>query len=292
MNFEKFKELTRLEQIFFGLPFVISGALLPFADFTFINQINLKYCLHWLWIIPAFMAARISGMAFNQLIDRHIDAENPRTKDRVLPAKRVSPKQAACVAWCALISFLFICSQLNLLCFILAPFAAFLLFIYSYMKRIHSSCHFVLGLIHFLSPFMAWIAIKGSYGFPPIFLGLAALLSITGNDIVYALQDYEFDRKKGLHSIPSRLGQVKSLQLAQCLHVLCVLSLFFLGLVAKLHWIFFFAPLLVGFILYYFHMTFGRTPKGKESLFFSSNILVSFAVLIFTFLGIVWPALL
>jgi 4-hydroxybenzoate polyprenyltransferase len=291
MDFQKFKDLTRLEQTFFGLPFVITGAILPFADHTFIQQMDLQY-LHWLWIIPAFMAARISGMAFNQLIDRHIDAENPRTQNRILPAKRISPKQAAWVAWLALASFLLICSQINLLCLILAPFAAILLFIYSYMKRIHASCHFVLGAIHFLSPFMAWIAVKGTLGLTPFFLGLTAFFSITGNDIVYALQDYEFDSKKGLHSIPIRLGPKKSLQLAKFLHLLCVFSLLGVGIAARLHWIFYFCPLLIGFILYYFHVSFGKKANIKDHLFFTSNVLVSFTVLIFTFLGMIWHALL
>jgi 4-hydroxybenzoate polyprenyltransferase len=270
MRLSAFKELTRFEQTLFALPFVLGGAVLSLAEAPLSRS--------WIWIVPAFLLARISGMSFNQLIDRHIDARNPRTQNRALPSGRVTVLQARIVAWGALVLFIVVCFQMNAFAASLAPVAAFLLYIYSYMKRIHYTCHLVLGCIHFLGPTMAYAAITGSPSIPSLFLGGAACLSIMGTDIIYAIQDHAFDCSHRLFSIPSRLGGEASLAFAACLHVFCLLMLLGVGLSAHLPLFYYLLLPVAGALFMYFH-TLWR--KHKQSLikvapsFFYCNVAIS-----------------
>ncbi|MFZ0565052.1 MAG: 4-hydroxybenzoate octaprenyltransferase [Chlamydiales bacterium] len=288
MNFSTFNSLVRFEQTLFGLPLMMAGALLPFADAHFLTSLSRGEWIHWMWVFPAFICARISGMSFNQLIDRHIDAQNPRTKNRSLPSGRASPTQAALIAWGALLFFLLICWQINFLCFLVSLSAAFLLATYSYMKRLHLSCHFVLGLIHFLGPVMASIAISGKVSAPSFYLGVAAFLLIVGNDIAYALQDYEFDRASLLHSAPSRLGIEKSLWLAKGLHFFCPLLLLIVGWTAHLPLIYYGIIPVVLAVLILFHRSFSKERKKIEPIFFLCNATISFTVFLFVFISVIW----
>ncbi len=233
MNYTTFSRLTQLSQTLFGLPFLLAGALLP------ITLGGPFFSYKWLLILPAFLLARISGMAFNQLIDRDIDRDNPRTTDRVLPRGEANPNEVLLLAWGALIGFLVICYQINLLCLFLAPFVAALLVVYSFMKRVTAMCHFALGLIHFLSPVMASAALTGRVLPASICLGLVAFFIIAAGDILYAMQDYEFDRKRGLFSLPALVGLDQSKKIASWLHIGALFSLLGLGIMAKLSPFFF-----------------------------------------------------
>ena len=281
LNFIKFKELTRLEQSPFGLPFVATGALLPFANPHFHFEGS---WLRLLWILPAFFAARFSGMAFNQLIDRFVDGRNPRTANRPIPTGRIIAKEAKWVAWGGLFALFVIGSQINLLCFSFAPLVAILLFVYSYMKRFHAAAHFVLGSIYFLAPFLAWAAVTGTLAMVPAVLGLAAFFWISGNDIIYALNDYRFDCANGLHSIPVRFGPKKSLQIARGLFLCSIAALVALGFMAKLGGLYFLAPLVATLALVYFHIL----GVKENRLFFFSVAIVSSAVMFFTLGDILW----
>lgn len=290
MNFfSKFKKLTRLEQSFFGLPIVVAGAILPFSDPQFAVDSQLFWRL--LWVLPAFFAARISGMAFNQLIDRKIDAKNPRTKDRLLPQGLITVWQASFLAWLCLGIFLICCFQINLLTAAFGGFAAVLLFIYSYLKRIHASCHLVLGMIHFLAPFMASIAVRGTWSLSAFFLALAAFASIVANDIFYSMQDLSFDRQEGLHSIPARFGEKKSLRIAQAFHALCIGSLVELGVMGSFWWGCYVIPIALSvYFLYYYQKA--VSPVQKEPLFFLTTVLTSISLLLYVALGVfLWNVL-
>lgn len=276
LTLTKFRRLTRFEQSLFGLPFVLTGALLPFlltcAPFSLIRLI---------FAITAFFCARISGMAFNQLLDRHIDAKNPRTANRPLPSGLVTPKEASQVAWRGLILFLLFAHFLGPLCVLLALPAAFLICIYSYMKRYHASCHFIIGTIHFLAPVMAYAALKGDLSFPPLLIGAVAFFALTGNEMIYAIQDLEFDRKIGLHSIPVVIGKRNTILFAGALHLCSVLSLIAFGIVAHLGVIYYGAPLiaLCAFVLFYVYW------ERDQRAFFLSTVAVSFSTMLFTFLA-------
>lgn len=291
MNFAAFKDLTRLEQTLFALPMVLSGALISLKG-------ELTFQLSWLWIFPAFLAARISGMSFNQLIDRHIDAKNPRTKNRAIPSGRVSEGQARVIAWGTLFLFLLSCAQINRYCLILSPVVAFLIYIYSYMKRIHPSCHFVVGLIHFMGPLMAGLAIAEKISMAHLFLGSAALFSIAGNDIVYAIQDEEFDRKEGLFSLPSRFGVKKCLLLTRGLHIICLICLALVGVYAHFAPVYYGIVAVAGIAFFFFHfkttLHYHKTGsmKGIEPLFFIAVAIVSCSTLMFVLAGVLWDAML
>jgi 4-hydroxybenzoate polyprenyltransferase len=286
MRLAAFKDLTRIDQTFFALPFVLGSAILSLSHATFSAR--------WLWILPAFLLARISGMAFNQLIDRHIDARNPRTEKRALPTGRVTLGQARFVAWCSLAVFLIICLQINLLTVSLAPLAALLIYLYSYMKRFHYSCHLMLGCVHFLGPVMACTAIQGTISLPSLFLGGVAGLSIAGTDIAYAIQDYAFDRANGLFSIPAVFGIEKGLFISSCFHFFCLLMLLCVGLSAHLSFLYFLVLPVVGGIYAYFHSYLHlhkKDFKRIEATFYLCTVAVSFSVLFFIGVDAVWRVL-
>ncbi len=296
LSLSTFVDLTRFEMTLFGLPFILVGALLPLANFDFLLTLGTSDFLRCLWILPAFLTARISGMAFNQLIDRAIDAKNPRTSERALPSGRATAVQARLIAWGSLATFILICSQINALCFWLSPLAAALIYLYSYTKRFTSFCHLVLGSIHLLGPLMASIAVCGKFTIGPLFLGAAASLSIAGNDIVWAIQDFFFDKRHHLHSIPTRFGIKKSLRIAQLLHALCVVMLVIAGYKSGLHMIYLVAPILVTLLFLDFHgkvaqLAYQPTEVARLTpLFFKCNVSASLLTLLFFFIGVVWAA--
>jgi len=284
----EFKELTRLEQSLFGLPFCLSGVLLSFFDRSFFFEIR------WIWIIPAFFLARISGMAFNQLIDRNIDARNPRTQGRVLPTGRMPLWQARTIAWGTLLLFVLVCSLINWLCFWFSCLAAFLLWAYSYTKRFSFLCHYVLGLVHLLAPMMAWVAMTGRVSWTPFFLGLSSLFLIAGNDILYALQDVAFDQKNRLYSIPSKLGIERGVRVAKVSHGCSAISLLVCGMVGGYSSIFFFAPTLIALFFWWYHRKIKEALRENRAimrLFFTSNFIVALLVMVFSFLTVVWAAM-
>jgi 4-hydroxybenzoate polyprenyltransferase len=282
MQISALKDLTRIEQALFGLPFVLSGAFL-----------GLGHAWNWeslLWIFPSFMMARISGMAFNQLIDRHIDAHNPRTSQRAIPSGRVLVFQARWIAWVSLLLFVLLCFQINRLTAWLSISAATLIYLYSYMKRVHACCHFVLAGVHFLAPMMAFTAMTGKLSLGPIYLGFIAAFSIAGFDIVYAIQDYDYDCKEGLFSIPSRFGIQKSLTFSIIIHFLTLPLFILLGLSEHMPLIYYLViPVVLG-ILVHFHLKI-RQIGFSEHLFFTSTVGISGFSLLFILLSCVWDVL-
>jgi 4-hydroxybenzoate polyprenyltransferase len=227
-----FLEMIKFSHTVFALPFALTGAVLAARGFPTLHQI--------FWIIMAMVGARTAAMGLNRLIDAEIDARNPRTSGRAIPAGLLGKGTvAACVA-VAVALLLFAASRLNPLCLYLSPVALFFLVLYSYCKRFTSLAHLVLGLCLGAAPVGAWIAVRGAIDPPPVLLGCAVLFWSAGFDILYALQDLEFDRANGLHSIPVRLGVRGSLVAARLFHLVMMallvalavimhLGLFFLG---------------------------------------------------------------
>lgn len=234
-------------------------------------------------------------MAFNQLIDCKIDARNPRTQKRAIPSGRITPNQARVVAWSTLVLFILLCLQINLQTTFLALLAAFLIYMYSYMKRLHYSCHAVLGMIHFLGPVTAFAALTGTFSASVFFLGAVAAFLIIGNDIAYAIQDYEFDCKNGLCSIPSKFGIQRSMTLSALCHGLCILLLIGVGLSAHFSAVFYFVVPLESLIFFFFHRALRKnfTALYKiERHFFYSNVAVSFSTLFLIIASRPWHVML
>jgi 4-hydroxybenzoate polyprenyltransferase len=174
----------------------------------------------WLWVTVAMVSARTAAMAFNRLTDHHIDAENPRTKDRALPSGRLDRRFAWFVTGLSAMIFVAAAAALNPLCLSLAPLTLAVLLGYSFAKRFTAASHIWLGFALGLAPIGAWIAVTGRIGWPSVVLAFSVCLWVAGFDIIYSLQDEVFDREHGLHSLPAALGGPPALVAARVAHVL------------------------------------------------------------------------
>jgi 4-hydroxybenzoate polyprenyltransferase len=174
----------------------------------------------WLWVALAMVSARTAAMAFNRLADHRIDAENPRTSGRALPAGRLSRHFAWLVTCVSAAVFLVAAALLNALCLVLAPPALLVLLGYSFAKRFTSTSHLWLGFALGIAPVGAWIAVTGKIEWPAVMLAAAVTLWVAGFDVIYSLQDEVFDRQNGLHSLPAAFGGKRALLLARLFHLL------------------------------------------------------------------------
>ena len=193
-----FLEMIKFSHTLFALPFAFTGAVLAAGGLPTPAQSG--------WILAAMVGARTAAMGLNRVIDAEIDAKNPRTSSRAIPAGLLGKGTVVLFIVLSVALLLFAAARLNPLCLKLAPVAVFFLVLYSYCKRFTSLAHAVLGLCLAAAPIGAWVAIRGTVDLPIILIGLAVFVWVTGFDILYALQDLEFDRANGLHSIPVRLG--------------------------------------------------------------------------------------
>jgi len=208
--------MIKFEHSVFALPFALTGALLAWRDEGFARE---RLLVRLVWIVVAMVAARSVAMAFNRVLDAEIDAKNPRTKARHLPAGVLTRRFAwgFIVAWAFV--FLIAARELNPLCFKLAPAALAIPMFYSFTKRFTSLSHLVLGFSLGIAPAAAWIAMRGSLDPRILWLTAAVTLWTGGFDIIYACQDYAFDVSTGLFSVPRRLGIARALWVARALHV-------------------------------------------------------------------------
>ncbi len=270
-----FLEMIKFPHTIFALPFALTSAVIASNGIPELKKL--------LWIIVAMVGARTGAMSFNRLVDMHIDAKNPRTKDRPLPRGLIS-KEA--VIFYTLISFLiliFSAYMLNKLCFYLSPIAIIILAGYSLTKRFTHYSHIVLGLALSGAPLGAWIAIKGEVGTMPIVLSLAVLFWVAGFDILYALQDYEFDKKEGLHSIPVKFGLKKSIIISRVFHFLMILLLVYIYFLDSFGIIYIIGLAVISVLLVYEHSLVKENDLSRLDLaFFNMNGYISVLFFIFT----------
>ena len=222
-------EMIKIEHSVFALPFAMIGALLAARGWPTGPQI--------FWIVVAMIGARSAAMSFNRLIDRNLDARNPRTAERALPAGLLSARFVVGFALLASAVLVFAAYQLNPLAFRLSPVALAVLFVYSYTKRFTIFSHLVLGFCLGMAPAAAWIAIRGTLSPSILLLTAAVTLWTAGFDILYACQDIDFDRRTGLHSVPQRWGIARALQVSAATHALMVVLLIGLARAEQLGWI-------------------------------------------------------
>ncbi len=209
-----FLEMIKFAHTIFALPFALTGALLACRGIPTLGQL--------FWIVMAMVGARTAAMGLNRVIDAEIDAENPRTRGRAIPAGLLGKGTVLVFIVLSVALMFYAAYRLNPLCFKLAPLALGFLVLYSYCKRFTALAHVVLGLCLGAAPVGAWIAIRGTIELPAVLLGLAVLFWVASFDILYALQDLEFDRQRGLYSIPVRLGVTGSLWLARLFSLVMV----------------------------------------------------------------------
>ena len=209
-------DMIKFEHTIFALPFAFIGALAA-------TGARIPW-LKFFWILVAMVGARTLAMAFNRMADADLDAENPRTADRAIPKGRVKPWQAWLLIGLSAVVFGLAAVALGPLPAKLAPYALFVLLGYSYAKRFTVWSHAILGLALSLAPTGAWIAVSGRLEAPALWLSLGVLSWTAGFDIIYALQDLDFDKKKGLYSIPVELGVTAALKVSRGCHILAVFS--------------------------------------------------------------------
>src|SRR6266702_4308619 len=260
----RFFRLIRFSHTVFALPFAL-GALVVAAN----GRLSLRV---FVLVLVCMVCARTAAMLFNRLIDWSLDQRNPRTASRHL----LIPKAAASLL--LLLSsagFLGAAAAINRLTFLLSPLALAIIFFYSLTKRFTAATHFFLGLALAVAPVGAWIAQTGHVDLAPLVLGAGVVCWVAGFDLIYATQDYDFDRREGIRSLVVKLGVARSLRLAQLLHLLTFAALIGFGLVAKLGTLYYWSMPLIAAALVYEHKIQKLDLAGINRAFFQTNAFVS-----------------
>src|SRR5213083_962605 len=266
----RFLQLIRFSHTIFALPFAL-GALIVAAN----GCPSLRILV---LVVVCMVFARTAAMLFNRLIDWSLDQRNPRTASRHL---LVSKSGAVVLLAVSSGGFLVAAAAINRLTLILAPVALALIFFYSVTKRFTSATHFFLGLALAIAPIGAWIAQTGRIDLAPVVLAAGVICWVAGFDLIYATQDYDFDRREGIRSLVVKLGIARSLRLAQLLHLLTFAALIGFGLVARLGAVYFWAMPIVAAALFYEHKTATNLDlAGINRAFFQSNAFVSAVFLV------------
>jgi 4-hydroxybenzoate polyprenyltransferase len=272
--------LVKLPHTVFALPFALVGVVL--ASYSAPIAV-----LDVVWVVVAFTAARFAAMGFNRIVDREIDAINPRTMSREIPAGSMSVREAGVAVTIASVLFVIAASQLNFLCLILAPVALAWVFFYSYTKRFTRWSHLVLGVGLSIAPVGGYLAVTGQWSHPwwmLIALAVAVATWVGGFDILYALQDVSFDRENRLHSVPAAFGERKALLIARALHIVTVAALALAGIGAGAGVVFFIGVAVAGALLLYEHSLVNHDDFSRlDAAFFTMNGVISIVFLGFVF---------
>ena len=267
-------EMIKIEHTLFALPFAFLGAVLAANGLPSLRQI--------LWIIVAMVGARSTAMAFNRIADRHFDARNPRTANRALPAGLLSVGFVWAFTIVSAAIFMLAAAMLNRLTLLLAPVALASVLLYSLTKRWTQFSHLVLGWCLSIAPTGSWIAVRGEIGSGvPLLLSLVVLLWTAGFDVLYACQDYDFDRSEGLQSIPARVGIARALWISRALHAGAFLALLWLYLITGLGPLAIAGVVATGALLIYQHRLVRADDLGRlNAAFFTTNAFVSVILLV------------
>jgi 4-hydroxybenzoate polyprenyltransferase len=265
----RFLRLIRFSHTIFALPFAL-GALVVAAN-------GLPSLRTFLLVVVCMVFARTAAMLFNRLVDWSLDQRNPRTASRHL---LVAKSAAVVLLIVSSAGFILAAGAINRLTFLLSPVALVMIFLYSLTKRFTSATHFFLGLALAIAPVGAWIAQTGRIDLAPLVLGVGIICWVAGFDLIYATQDYDFDRREGIRSLVVELGITRSLRLAQLLHLAMLAALIAFGSMAQLGLFYYAAMPLVAAALVYEHKTEKLDLAGINRAFFQSNAFVSAVFLI------------
>ena len=260
--------LVMFSHTIFSLSFALISMLLA-------GQGHLSFKIIF-WVLIAFLSARTGANALNRVIDAEIDAKNPRTAARQIPQGLMNKKEVIIFVLICFAIMVFAAAQLNTICLILSPIALFLMTIYSYTKRFTWLCHLVLGVTSAAAPVGAWLAVTGTISWIPLLMGAANTLWVAGFDIIYGAQDYDFDVKNGIHSIPARFG-VKT-----AFHILAVAFLIVIGLLSLDLGIIYFAGLTINIVLFIIQhkLVAPDNLKNVKVASYSINQVISIVILI------------
>ncbi|MDF9406939.1 MAG: 4-hydroxybenzoate octaprenyltransferase [Pelotomaculum sp. PtaB.Bin013] len=285
MVFKKLKiflEMIKFEHTLFALPFAYIGALL--------TERRIPAAHDLLWITMAMVGARTAAMSLNRIIDRRLDARNPRTAGRALPRGLLREGEVWFYVLLSFLILLYSSHQLTPLAFRLAPAAVLVLFAYSYTKRFTWTCHLVLGSVLGMAPLGSWIAITGQFHPAPVLLAAGVLFWVAGFDIIYACDDYEFDLKEGLYSIPARFGIKRALYISTAFHTIAPLFFLAAGLLLNLGALYLAGVMVSVGILFYQHTLVRPDDLSRAGVaFFNLNGTLSVVMFVFTLLDVFFP---
>lgn len=271
--------MIKISHSVFALPFAFTGAILAASGIPSLTQL--------FWITVAMVGARSGAMGLNRIIDREIDAANPRTKGREIPSGKIKAGDAfifTCISFAMLV---FAAYNLNPLCLKLSPVAIGILILYSYTKRFTWMAHFVLGISISAAPLGAWIAVRGAFDIEIMPLTIAVVFWLAGFDVLYALQDIEFDKKYGLQSIPQRFGIRRSLILSRIFHCITWSLMAVTGMIFHMNFVYWTGMLLIAGLLIYEHSIVKPGDLSKlDMAFFNMNGYISIAVFVFTLIAL------
>ena len=270
--FVRYANLVKLPHTLFALPFAMVGVVLA----SYVKDVTWATVL---WVALAFSAARFAAMAFNRIVDRRLDALNPRTSAREIPAGAIRVTEAAVAVVIASAIFVASAAQLNALCLALAPLALAWVLGYSYTKRFTRWAHLVLGISLGIAPVGGYLAVTGAWSDPwwmlPV-LAAAVMTWVAGFDVLYALQDVAFDRETGLHSIPAALGEARALSAARVLHAATVIALAAVGAAVDASWMYWLGVAVVAALLLYEHSLVSANDLSRlDAAFFTMNGIIS-----------------
>jgi 4-hydroxybenzoate polyprenyltransferase len=279
-------EFVKFSHTVFALPFALASMVVAARD-----QRGWPGWRVFGLILVAMVSARTCAMAFNRIADREFDGKNPRTANRHLPSGQISLTSAWTLCLLSGGGLIVASYFINPLCFYLSPLALFLVCFYSLTKRFTDFTHIYLGIALALAPLGAWLAVQGSFAFTPFILALAVVAWLIGFDIIYAIQDYEFDRRHGLHSLVVRWGVANALQFAFISHLVMCLLLGLFGLISRFRvaysigWF-----VIVASMLFEHWLARKRGLKWINTAFFRLNALISIVFLIVTVAEVVFPS--
>ncbi|MFT5699258.1 MAG: 4-hydroxybenzoate polyprenyltransferase [Desulforhopalus sp.] len=272
-------EMIQFKLTVFALPFALTGTFLASRGFPEFKTLG--------WVILAMVGARTSAMGFNRIIDYKFDRDNPRTASRAIPAGEVSLIEAWSMVLIASGIFFFACYNLNQLTLLLSPFALGLTLFYSVTKRFTSLCHIVLGFALAFSPFGGWVAVRNSIVDYPFVLSLGVLFWVAGFDTIYGCLDAEFDKKRGLYSLPARLGKKNAFRLAGLFHIVAFVLFTATGWSQGLNIFYYIGIALTSGALLYQHMLVRPEDLSRiDASFFSMNGFISITLFFATWVSL------
>lgn len=303
---KNYLSLVKFSHTIFAMPFALIGFFLGltysrdvyegnFTQYQFLkkgegfsdSEIMIGYSLKFLLVIVCMITARSAAMAFNRYLDAHFDAKNPRTAIREIPAGIISRESALRFVIINCIIFIAATFFINHICFFLSPVALFVILFYSYTKRFTPLCHLVLGVGLSLAPIGAYLAVTGKFNLLPILFSFTVLFWVSGFDIIYALQDEEFDKSQQLHSIPAALGKAKALRVSELLHLLSAICVISAGLLGHFGWLYWAGvAIFVGMLIYQHSIVRPNDLRRVNLAFMTANGIASVVFAVFVLLDI------
>ncbi len=290
---KSYLSLIKFSHTIFAMPFSLIGFAIGMFEYTSIvpgwHTVIFPPQFAWdalgvklLLVILCMVFARSAAMAFNRYLDRQYDARNPRTAIREIPKGIIAPKNALLFTVVSCLLFLTCTYFINRLCFYLSPVALAVVLGYSYTKRFTPLCHFILGLGLSLAPIGAYLAVTGQFAFLPILFSIAVICWVSGFDIIYALQDEEFDKSQQLYSIPAWLGKAKALRVSEVLHLFSAAAVIYAGVYGDFGWLYWIGtPVFAGMLLYQHSIVKPHDLKRVNLAFMTANGIASVVFAIF-----------